>query len=177
MYPPPTLITSFPLIILARIYLEPNKYLPTPSLLTGSTSWWRLRWYPNNSSMASPLIALYSWTSFTWLRSCFSWLYCSSKSRLFWLIFLKSYNIECILFLYLQLISIMWYMSIGFLAECVVGVEAFFFDKYLLFTWSLLARSVWTPSGTSLSNSAKHWSFEPWISVTSSWILPMSSRN
>ena len=35
IYPPPTLIKSFPFLICTNNFLDPNKYFPGPSLLTG----------------------------------------------------------------------------------------------------------------------------------------------
>jgi hypothetical protein len=59
IYPPPTLITSLPLIILAIIFLRPNRYCPGPSLFTGSVHPAARSAYPNISSIWSPLTALY----------------------------------------------------------------------------------------------------------------------
>ena len=53
------LITSFPLIIFAIIYLDPNIYLPGPSLLTIILKPAALRALPNDLSIVSLLTALY----------------------------------------------------------------------------------------------------------------------
>ena len=85
IYPPPILITSLPFIIFAIICLDPNIYLPGPSLLTGI---WRpaaLRALPKDSSIASPLTALYTVGSsflfnyylslaYFWFNSFLSWI-------------------------------------------------------------------------------------------------------
>lgn len=59
IYPPPTLITSLPLISLAMIFLRPNMYCPGPSLFTGSVHPAARSASPNISSIWSPLTALY----------------------------------------------------------------------------------------------------------------------
>jgi len=58
IYPPPTLITSFPFIIFAIIYLVPNKYLPAANLFIGMLMPTEFKIFMNNSSTRSPFTAL-----------------------------------------------------------------------------------------------------------------------
>lgn len=57
--PPPTLMTSLPLITLAIILLVPNKYFPGPVLTTLSVQLFFCKWNYISSSTGSPFTTLY----------------------------------------------------------------------------------------------------------------------